>query len=108
MAFDFWNNPLVVSALRVKYRKRGLFLGLMVYVSFVGCAFVAAWYLIPWFNGAAVDDALKLQWMFMGLLIGQAIVSVLVTVTGTSTAMAMEVNDGTLDYQRLTKLTPLE
>ena len=35
MHIDFWNNPIIVSAFRVKYRKGGLFTGTALYLLFL-------------------------------------------------------------------------
>lgn len=106
---DFWHNPLVVSAFRVKHRRGGLFLALALYVSFLGSACMIAWFAIPNMRNpvlASLTDAQKLYWIFVGLHIFQMVVSAFFCMVMTASAMTMEVNDGTLEYQRLTKLSP--
>ena len=111
MRLDFWNNPLVITAFRVKNRRGGLFIGLTLYMCLLAVACVAAWYLIPMHQARAapqVSDAAKLHLIFCGLFAGQTILSAAVALGMTASAMNVEVTNNTLDYQRLTRLSPAE
>jgi hypothetical protein len=108
MAIDFWNNPLVISAFRVKYRRSGPFTSLSLYVTLLACGCVAAWYLIPGFMGRPFAEHEKLHFIFSGLLVLQTGLSLSLAMGMTGSALSAEVNNGTLDYQRLTPMTPAE
>lgn len=108
MRFDFWNNPLVVSAIRVKNRNNGLFNAVTGYLALLGCACVAAWYLFPVFQGRPVPAGVRLHLILVGLLAFQMVLSFFMALNMTGAAMTSEVASGTLDYQRLTPMTPAQ
>jgi hypothetical protein len=107
MSLDFWNNPLVVSALRVDNRRRGLVAGLTMHVAFLACACMVAWYCVPLLGGPLEDDA-RMRLIFGGLFIVEAALSGFMAMGMTFNAVSVEVATGTLDYQRLTRLTPVQ
>ncbi len=99
MSLAFWNNPIVVSAFRVKYRRGG--------------TNAVAFYLLLLVLGGALlhyyQDKTGGYWprnYFTALMGLQLVTSTLIAVTGTSTAMKMEVTQRTLDFQRIAALSP--
>jgi len=108
MALDFWNNPLVISAFRTKNRYGALFTNLTLYFFLLAGLSVGAWYLLPGMFGRPVGANERLHFIFAGLLVFQTGLSALTALTATSAAMTSEINSGTLDYQRLTSLTPAQ
>ena len=100
MHLDFWNNPLVVSAFRVRYRRGSP--GLL-----------AATYLIVLISAGALlyefRDELPIAWdrfFFIGLIGLQTFLSAVIAIRSTAASMANEVNNRTLDYQRIAALSP--
>jgi hypothetical protein len=108
MALDFWNNPLVVSALRQLNRRAGLSTTLAAYTALLGCGCIAIWYVAPWFAGRPVPPQQIMHWLFAGLFILQTALSTYLALLATSVSIVSEVSTGTLDYQRLTPLTPAQ
>jgi hypothetical protein len=99
MSLAFWNNPIVVSAFRIKYRRGG--------------TNAVTFYMLLLVLGGALlhhyQDKTGGYWprnYFMALIGLQLVVSALTAVTGTSTAMKMEVTQRTLDFQRIAALSP--
>src|SRR5437667_4134842 len=101
MRIDFWNNPMVVSAFRVKYRRGGLFNLTTVYLLIL----VAGGCLL-----ARYSDSLKLgPWprnYLLTLLGSQFVVSALLAGNATATSVRAEVINRTLDFQRIAALRP--
>ncbi len=102
MQLDFWNNPIVVSAFRVKYRRGGLFN-------------VTALYLLLLTVGGAVlfyyNDVIGAPWLwarkyFVCLMVLQFIVSTVIAASTTAASMRTEVASRTLDFQRIAALSP--
>jgi hypothetical protein len=100
MQLDFWNNPIVVSAFRVKYRRGGLSSGIVLYLALLttGGA-VLAYYRqdlpMPWWQ--------LYFWLLLGL---QFAVSGVMALSATSASIQAEVVNRTLDFQRTTALPP--
>ncbi len=102
MQADFWNNPLVVSAMRLKYRRSspGLVTGvyLLALVSF----------------GFALDHYRATITMPLGLVFLvtmfsiQFILSGAIAMFSVSTSMNAEIANRTLDFQRIVSLSPRE
>jgi hypothetical protein len=102
MQLDFWNNPIVVSAFRVKYRRGGLFNGVALYLLLLTAGGAVLFY---------YNDVLGGSWpwarkYFVGLLTLQFIVSTVIAASTTSTSMRSEVANRTLDFQRIAALSP--
>ncbi len=99
MSLAFWNNPIVVSAFRVKYRRGGTNV-----VTFYVLLLVLGGALLHYYR-----DKTGGYWprnYFIAVLGLQLVVSSLIAVSGTSTAMKSEVTQRTLDFQRIAALSP--
>jgi hypothetical protein len=108
MRLDFWNNPLVVSALRVRYRGGGIsqvstvWLMLLVAVG-LGMDYFRDHIEPPW--------ELGIRWTRLYFLIlygGQWVVSCAVASFTVAASMHAEVANRTLDFQRIAALRPRE
>lgn len=100
MSLDFWNNPLVVSAFRVKYRNRGLFNRTAVYLLMLVSVGAAMQY---------YQDRLGTPWVryyYFTIMAVQFFVSIGGASSSTSTSMKQEVANRTLDFQRIAALSP--
>ncbi len=100
MQLDFWNNPIVVSAFRVKYRRGGFSTGLGAYLLVLAAAGVGLQY---------YQDKLRVPWhhIYYPLLMGvQFFVSGLIAATATASSVRSEVINRTLDFQRIAALSP--
>jgi hypothetical protein len=101
MGIDFWNNPIVVSAFRVKYRRGGVFNVTTIYllVLIAGGALLARYgdpvRMGPW-PRAYLLTILGLQFVVSAVVAGNA----------TTTSLRAEVVSRTLDFQRIAALTP--
>ncbi len=100
MQLDFWNNPLVVSAFRVQYRRGGLFS-------------ISVVYLLIWGTVGAVLDYYRANvgsdWprIYFLVLVGfQFVLSGLMAMNATNVSIRTEVTRHTLDFQRITALSP--
>ena len=107
MRWDFWNNPLVVSAFRVRTRRVNpvwaLTLYLMVLVS-IGAG-------IYFYSLRAPAAQANWPWprIYLGVIFGtQLAVSCFGALQSTHTSMRREVTTRTLDFQRTTGLSPRE
>lgn len=100
MKLDFWNNPIVVSSFRVRARKGNLMywlVGYPVLLLLVGTA-------VPYFIPNVMKDwpriafyiLMGLQFLLLGIMAGSA----------TSASMKAEVAKQTLDFQRISSLSP--
>jgi hypothetical protein len=100
MRLDFWNNPIVVSAFRVKYRNRGLFNRTAVYLLLlvvIGAGFQYK------------KDSLGPQWpryYYLTLMGITLLAAGGIATTATSTSIKNEVVSRTLDFQRIAALSP--
>jgi hypothetical protein len=100
MRLDFWNNPIVVSAFRVKYRRSGPFAVTCLYV----LALAVLGLLLQHYQ-----DRLAYPWLrvyLVALVSAQFVISAGLAVTSTSTSMTQEVANRTLDFQRIATLSP--
>src|SRR5206468_7333316 len=101
MSIDFWNNPIVVSAFRVKYRRGGVFN-------------ITTLYLILLVAGGAVmahyDDPPRFgPWprnYLLALLALQFVISPLMAGNATAESLRSEITNRTLDFQRIATLSP--
>ena len=101
MRLDFWNNPLVVSAFRVKYRRGGIFHFTALYMLLLVAGGALLYY-------QAQSLSIRLwQQVYLLLLLGiQCVISPLLAAVATSAAMKSEVVNRTLDFQRIAALSP--
>jgi hypothetical protein len=97
---DFWNNPLVVTAMRLKYRRGtpGLLAALwVVLLSGVG---VLLFYL-------ATNNGFRFPTAYLVAILSiQGLVSAILSLASTSSSMNAEVVNRTLDFQRIVSLSP--
>jgi hypothetical protein len=100
MSLDFWNNPIVVSAFRLRYRKNNpmhVLTGYPLLLLLVGLA-------VPYYLPHSARD-----WPRIGfyILIGlQLLISGIFAGAATSASMKAEVAKQTLDFQRISCLSP--
>lgn len=100
MKLDFWNNPLIVSSLRVKYRRGGLFNLTSIYLMVL----VAGGVVLQYYN-----DRIGGPWprnYLLGLLGIQYLLSIIIASSATSASLRSEVMNRTLDFQRIATLSP--
>jgi len=100
MRLDFWNNPIVVSAFRVKYRRGSPGIWTALYVTgLLGLGGLLHYYQanlpIPWFRAYLVA--------ILGI---QFLVSAVYSLYATQQSMRSEVLNRTLDFQRIAALSP--
>jgi hypothetical protein len=101
MALDFWNNPIVVSAFRVKYRRGGVFNVTTIYLLLLTAGGMVLWH----YNEA-------LRWgpwprNYLLLILGiQLVISALIAANATASSIRSEVANRTLDFQRIAALSP--
>jgi hypothetical protein len=99
MSLAFWNNPIVVSAFRVQYRRSGMNAPALYILLLVA-------------GGAALHhyrNQIAGNWIhtyFLSLLGLQFFVSGLRAVSATSASIKAEVANRTLDFQRIAALSP--
>jgi hypothetical protein len=104
MSLAFWNNPLVVSAFRVRVQRASPF-GATVksLAAFAVLGAVLEHYHNDWFK------ALDWPWprtYFLALMAVQYLVSGLIAVAATSSSLRAELMNRTLDMQRIAAITP--
>ena len=102
MHFDFWNNPLVVTALRIRYRRGGLMSMLITYFLVLVAASAAV------FNYRERIPGPFPRNIFLGILSVQTMISFVMGAAATSQSLRSEVNNRTLDFQRMAALSPLQ
>src|SRR5438552_6007837 len=101
MRYDFWNNPIVVSAFRVKYRRGGLYNITVLYILLMATVGMVLHYYrstFPPFPRAYMLGLLGLQFFVSGL----------VAVATTAASFRNEVVNRTLDFQRIASLSPAQ
>jgi hypothetical protein len=100
MRADFWNNPLIVSAFRVKNRRGGLFNLAALYIMVL----VAGGMVLDYYN-----DRIGGTWSrnyLLALLGVQFFISGLFAISATATSVRNEVTSRTFDFQRIAALSP--
>src|SRR5437016_888828 len=100
MSLQFWNNPIVVSALRLNYRRGSPLRSLSMYVLIlaVGGAILEHYnYLLP---GTFPRN------YFIGLMGLQFVLSAFSSMAVTAASIRMEVVNRTLDFQRVAAVSP--
>ncbi len=101
MSLDFWNNPLVVSAFRVKYRRGGVFHYTALYILLLLGGGGLLYYYAP-----QLGITYWPQTYLIALFGVQYFLSPLMASVATSTSMKSEVVNRTLDFQRIAALSP--
>ena len=100
MSFDFWNNPLVVTALRLRYRRSSPgALSTLYLLSLVG---IGALFYHYW-------DEPRVSWVrvyLVTVLAIQFVISGVFSLMTTTTSLLLEVQQRTLDFQRIAALRP--
>jgi hypothetical protein len=99
MRFDFWNNPIVVSAFRLKYRRGSPQIVTCLYV----LALVGLGMLLYHFQGPRIPWARLYLVCILGI---QFIISSIYALIATNASIKSEVVNRTLDFQRITTLSP--
>ena len=100
LRFDFWNNPLVVTAMRLSYRRGSPGL------------WAALWVLLLLGVGALLHhisktESFRFPTAYLLAILGlQGIASAVIAVIRTSSSMNAEVVNRTLDFQRIVTLSP--
>jgi hypothetical protein len=100
--WDFWNNPLVVSAFRVKYRRGTPTMMAAVYL----VALVMLGSALHYYRFSMGPEWLMVY--FVAVMAIQFAVSILISVVTTSSGMQAEVVNRTLDGQRIAALSQTE
>jgi hypothetical protein len=98
--FDFWNNPLVVTAMRLKYRRGspGVWAALWV------LALLGVGALLHYISQT---ETFRFPTTYLVAILGlQCIISAVIAVISTSSSMNAEVVNRTLDFQRIVTLSP--
>jgi hypothetical protein len=100
MQLDFWNNPLVVSALRLKYRRGSPGITSALWV----LALVAVGAIMHY---ASQHEDFRFPTAYLiAILSIQFFLCAILAVNATSTSMNAEVVNRTLDFQRIVTLSP--
>jgi hypothetical protein len=100
MNLDFWNNPIIVSAFRVQFRRAGFFTSVSTYILLLAGGGAAVWYYFP------ANRPLFPRNYLICLLSMQCSVSALRAFAGTHNSLRVEVVKQTFDLQRIATLSP--
>src|SRR5437879_5584091 len=100
MKLDFWNNPIVVSAFRVRYRRGGIFNLTTVYLMALVIGGILLYRYRDKFSGTWPRNYL------LALLGVQFFISAIVAASSTASSIRHEVANRTLDFQRISSLSP--
>jgi hypothetical protein len=104
MHLDFWNNPLVVSAMRVDYRQNRPALSHSIWLGLLCAACIGATYGLPHLFGRPLTRDELFTILFLGLVVAQTVIASIASLGATAKAMLLEVTGGTLDFLRITPL----
>jgi hypothetical protein len=100
MQWDFWNNPIIVSAFRVRYRRGGMWNVTTMYLLLLTAGGMLLYY---------YRDRFSIPWpkLYFACILGvQFFACFMLGLTATGTSMRSEVVNRTLDFQRLASLSP--
>jgi hypothetical protein len=100
MSLAFWNNPLVVSAFRVKYRRGTPFRTAALYLMALAMGGEMLHYYRRYLGGSFPRN------YYLALMGLQFVVSLFIALSTTSASVRAEVSQRTLDFQRLASLSP--
>ena len=100
LRWDFWNNPLVVTAMRLKYRRGSPGVWAVMWI----LALLGVGALLHYLSQ---NQAFRFPTAYLVAILSlQAIVSSIIGVISTSSSMNAEVVNRTLDFQRIVTLSP--
>ena len=100
MRFDFWNNPLVVTAMRLKYRRGSPGVWAVLWV----LALLAVGALV---HHLSQENGFRFPTAYLlAILCLQCGASAIIAVISTSSSINAEVVNRTLDFQRIVTLSP--
>jgi hypothetical protein len=103
MKLDYWNHPLIVKAIRVKYRGGRLFISASAYLVLL----VAGGMMLHHYHAAmGIKDWGRVY--FVAMIGVQFAISAMFAISATSSSMQTEVATRTLDFQRIASLKPLQ
>src|SRR5437588_1423535 len=100
MKLDFWNNPIIVSAFRVRYRRGGIFNITTIYLMALVIGGIVLYH---------YKDNIPGPWprnYLLAMLALQFFISAIVAGSATAASMRSEVANRTLDFQRISSLSP--
>jgi hypothetical protein len=103
MGLDFWNNPLVVTAMRIRYRRGGLTGMLTLYFLLLATGSAALFYYRDKMPRSPYPRN-----VFLAMLAIQYLISFIFSSGATSASLRHEVTSRTLDFQRIATLSPLQ
>jgi hypothetical protein len=100
MQLDFWNNPLVVTAMRLKFRRGSPGIWAVMWV----LALLGVGALL---HHLSQTEGFRFPTAYLIVIISvQCVVSAMIAVITTSSSMNAEVVNRTLDFQRIVTLSP--
>ena len=102
MHLDFWNNPLIVSSLRIRYRRGSLMNVLTTYFLVLVAGGAILFYYRARVPGPFPHNLL------LGVLGAQFLISFIAASSTTSGSLRNEVVNRTLDFQRIATLSPFQ
>ena len=102
MSYAFWNNPLVVSAARVKYRRSSPGISAAIYLTLLS---IVAGLLFHYQDAFSLASGLVFLLVMLSL---QMVLSGGIAVTTVASSINAEVLNRTLDFQRIVSLSPRE
>jgi hypothetical protein len=103
MQLDYWNHPLIVKAIRVKYRGGRLFTFVASYLLLLLAGGVL---LFHYRYSLGIKDWARVYFVCMISL--QFVFSAIIAISATSSSMQAEVATRTLDFQRIAAIRPLD
>jgi hypothetical protein len=103
MRLDFWNNPIVVTAFRVRFRRGGLFTTTSIYVTLL----LGGGGLLYYQNLRNNIGFFPRNYL-LGILGVQFVVSGIMALASTANSLRIEVAKQTFDFQRIAALTPAQ
>ncbi len=103
MRLDYWNHPLIVKAIRVKYRGGKLF---MLATSYLMLLLVGGMVLFHYRAAMSLKDWAQVYFVIMVSV--QFVISSIIAISSTSSSMQAEVSSRTMDFQRIATVSPLQ
>jgi len=100
---DYWNHPLIVKAIRVKYRGGRLFILASTYLLLL---MAGGMMLFHYHAAMGIKDWARVY--FVAMIGVQFAISAMIAISATSSSMQSEVATRTLDFQRIATLRPLQ
>lgn len=100
---DYWNHPLIVKAMRVKYRGGRLFILASTYLVLL---MAGGMMLFRYHDAMGITDWARVY--FVAMIGLQFAISGMIAISATSSSMQSEVATRTLDFQRIATVSPLQ